>query len=156
MVANIPPSTSSLDRVLVLRRTIDAPRTLVFSIWTRPEHLARWFGPKDFALPFCEMDFRPGGAYRFCMRSPAGTDHWVWGVYREIVEPERIVFTWNRDESEGIAPGETVVTVTLTEQDGKTDLTLHHAVFGNVKDRDDHNGGWTECLQRLAAYAEGH
>ena len=140
------------ERVLVLSRIIDAPRALVFSVWTEPEHLVHWWGPKDFTLPHCECDFRPGGGYRFCMRAPDGTDHWVWGVYREIVEPERIVFTWERG-GESAASG-TVVTVTFADhQGGKTKLTLHQAAFGTVKERDEHNGGWTQCLERLAEYA---
>lgn len=89
------------DSELVLTCVLDAPRPLVFTVWSRPEHLVRWWGPNDFTLPHCEQDFRPGGAYKFCMRSPAGEDYWVSGVYREIVEPERIVFTWERPEQNG-------------------------------------------------------
>ena len=75
-----------------------------------PQHLANWFGPKDFTLPFCEMDFRVGGHYRLCMRSPDGKDYWVHGVYREIVEPERLVFTWERDGADDPHAGHTLVT----------------------------------------------
>lgn len=142
------------DRVLTLTRVLDAPRSLVFSVWTQPEHLVRWWGPKDFTLPFCETDFREGGAYRYCMRGPDGTNHWVWGQFQEIIEPERIVFTWGREDAEGKALPESVVTVTLEEYDGKTRLTLHHAIFTTVEDRNAHQGGWTECLERLAQYAE--
>lgn len=154
MVAPNEISTTPAQRVLLLTRTFDAPRPLVFSVWTRPEHLVKWWGPKDFTLPFCQQDFRPGGAYRFCMRAPDGTDHWVWGNYREIVEPERIVFTWFRDDAEGNITNESVVTITLAEADGKTKLTLHQAVFKTVEDRDAHNGGWTQCLDRLVEYVE--
>ena len=141
------------ERVLILTRLFDAPRDLVFKVWTRPEHLIRWWGPKDFTLPFCTMDFRPGGAYRFCMRSPEGVDHWVWGVYREIVEPERLVFTWERDDLEGVRyRSNTLVEVTFAEHEGKTRLTLHHSLFQTVPDRDEHQGGWNECLDRLVSY----
>src|SRR3546814_1903640 len=77
------------------------------------------------------------------------------GVYREIVEPEKIVFTWTWIDEEGHPGHETLVTVTLEEvgKDGaQTKLTLHHAVFESVTARDAHNGGWTECFERLAAY----
>ena len=77
------------DRELVVTRVIDAPRRLVFRAWTQPEHIARWWGPQGFTTIHCEMDVRVGGAYRFGMRSPQGTEHWKRGVYREIVEPER-------------------------------------------------------------------
>jgi uncharacterized protein YndB with AHSA1/START domain len=147
MVAENLSTTLPADRVLVLTRTLAAPRKLVFQAWSQPEHLVRWFGPKGFTLPFCEVDFRPSGAYRFCMRSPDGVDHWVSGFYREIVEPERIVFTWEREDPRR----ESVVTLTFAERDGGTLLTLHHAEFTTIADRDSHRGGWTECLDRLAA-----
>ena len=154
MVAPNEMSTAPKERVLVLKRVFDAPRELVFKAWTKPEHLARWWGPKDFTLPFCEQDFRVGGAYRYCMRSPEGTDHWVWGEYREIVEPERISFTWFRDDEKGNITNESLVTVTLEDLKGKTKLTLHQAVFKTVDDRDAHQGGWTQCLDRLGEYVE--
>lgn len=149
MVAESQPAAFEADRTLILTRTIDAPRELVFEVWSEPEHLVHWLGPNDFTLPFCEVDFRVGGKIRFCMRSPQETDHWVEGTYREIVRPEKIVFTWGRPEF----PTETVVTITLVEEGRQTKLTLHHALFDTVADRDDHRGGWTECLGRLAAYS---
>jgi uncharacterized protein YndB with AHSA1/START domain len=149
---NLPPE-STAERVLVLERLLDAPRQLVFEAWAQPAHLTRWWGPKDFTLPFCELDFRPGGSYRFCMRAPDGSDHWVWGVYREIAPPARLVFTWEREDEPGLrAQSKTVVTVTLAERAGKTHLTLHHALFQTVADRVDHTGGWTQCLDRLAQF----
>lgn len=158
MVAETNSTVPPADRVLVITRVLDAPRSLVFSMWTQPEHLVRWWGPKDFTLPFCETEFRVGGSYRYCMRAPDGVDYWVWGTYREIVEPERIVFTWGREDAEGNPIPESIVTVTLAEhENGKTMLTLHHAVFTTVEDRDAHIGGWTECLERLAQYvAQAH
>lgn len=86
------------------------------------------------------------------MRGPDGTDFWVWGVYREIVEPERIVFTWEREASVGHPATGSVVTVTLEEHLGQTKLTLHHALFDTTEDRNSHQDGWTECLDRLAEY----
>lgn len=141
------------DRELLLTRLLDAPRHLVFKAWTKPQHLARWWGPDGFTLPCCEMDFRPGGAYRFCMRAPDGSDHWVRGVYREIAEPERLVFTWEREDEEGLRfQLSNLVTVTFAMQGEKTLLTLHHSPFQTVADRDDHQAGWTGCLNRLAGH----
>ncbi|MDB6123457.1 MAG: polyketide cyclase [Pedosphaera sp.] len=147
-------ATESSERELIITRIFDAPRSLVFKVWTQPEHLARWFGPKNFTLPFCEMDFRPGGSYRFCMRSPEGIDCWVWGKYREIVEPERMVFTWNREDENGNLWSKTVVTVTFAEHEGKTKFTLYQALFEKVEYRDEHNVGWSECVERLMNYVE--
>jgi uncharacterized protein YndB with AHSA1/START domain len=145
--------TEPADRTLVLDRLLDAPRGLVFEVWTHPAHLVRWWGPNDFTLPTCEQDFREGGAYRFCMRAPDGSDHWVWGVYREIVAPERLVFTWQRQDEAGLRSGlNNLVTVTLAEEGRKTRLTLRHTSFQTAADRDDHHGGWTQCLDRLTSH----
>ena len=77
MAAPTSDSTTSAERELLLTRTLDAPRALVFRAWTEPEHLARWWGPQGFTTPSCTMDVRPGGAWRICMRAPDGVDHWV-------------------------------------------------------------------------------
>ena len=145
---------ASTDDAVVITRLLNAARELVFQAWSEREHLVRWFGPTDFCLPECEVDFRPGGAYRFCMRSPEGRDHWVSGVYREIVKPERIVFTWNRRPGDVEDITESLVTVTFEDRDGKTLLTMRHEGLRSAKDRVDHRGGWGEAIQRLAAHVE--
>lgn len=155
MVAENTPSAPPSDRVLVLTRIFNAPPRLVFSAWTKPEHLVRWWGPTNFTLPSCEIDFRVGGRYRYCMRSPDGIDFWVSGTFREIVEPERIVFTWERVNPPTVTP-HSVVTVTFEPLGDKTKFTLHHAVFISVEDRDDHQGGWNGCLDRLGAFVEAN
>ena len=86
------------------------------------------------------------------MRSPEGADLWRQGVYREIVEPERLVFTYAWEDVEGKLGHETLVTVTFEEHEGKTKLTLHQAVFESVTARDAHRGGWTSSLDRLAKH----
>jgi uncharacterized protein YndB with AHSA1/START domain len=137
---------------LVITRVVDAPPRLVFEIWTDPEHLVQWWGPQGFTTPFHEMDVRPDGAFRICMRSPDGTDHWVRGVYREVVAPERLVFTWAWEDATGKPGHETLVTVTFAAQGARTSLTVHHTGFESVNVRDEHQGGWTESLDRLAAH----
>jgi uncharacterized protein YndB with AHSA1/START domain len=140
------------DRELVITRLIDAPRALVFKAWTEPEHLARWWGPKGFTTIRCEMDIRVGGAYRFGMRSPEGKEYWKVGVYREIVEPERIVFTFAWEDAGGDPGDELLTTVTFAEDGGRTRLTLRQANFSTRERRDDHLIGWTSCLERFADY----
>ncbi|MGH6892427.1 MAG: SRPBCC domain-containing protein, partial [Dongiaceae bacterium] len=137
------------DRELVLTRVFDAPRALVFKAWIQPERLVRWWGPKGFTTPSCKMDPRPGGNYRFHMRSPQGTDHHLQGAYREIVEPERLVFTWAWLDERGKPRHETVLTVTFTEYGKKTKLALHQAIFESVTARDAHQGGWISGLDCL-------
>ena len=142
----------SATQELVVTRVIDAPRALVFRAWTDAEQVASWWGPQGFVTTFCEMDIRPGGAYRCCMRSPAGTDHWKRGVYREIVAPERIVFTFAWEDANSNLGHELLTTVTFEDLGANTRLTLHQAQFETVARRDDHRGGWTSCLERFAEY----
>ena len=86
------PATESTE--LVISRVVDAPRDLAFKAWTEPEHLDRWQNaPQGFTVTSHQTDLRSGGAYRVCMRSPDGVDHWLQGVYREVVPGERLVFT---------------------------------------------------------------
>jgi uncharacterized protein YndB with AHSA1/START domain len=145
-------AADSIDRQLVVTRVIDAPRRLVFKAWIEPEHVARWWGPQGFTTTFCDMDIRPGGKFRVCMRSPEGTDHWKRGVYREIVAPERIVFTFAWEDAAGNPGHELLTTVTFAEQGTKTKLTLHQAIFQTAEGCDDHRRGWTSCLERFAEY----
>jgi uncharacterized protein YndB with AHSA1/START domain len=157
MAASDPAARSSdaadtAARELVITRVFDAPRALVFKAWTEPDRLVRWWGPRGFTTPFCTMDVRPGGAFRICMRSAEGTEHWLQGVYREIVEPERLVYTWAWEDAEGKTGHETLVTVTLAERGAGTELTLRHAVFESVTARDAHQSGWAGSLDCLAEY----
>jgi uncharacterized protein YndB with AHSA1/START domain len=148
----VDADTSTAERELVVTRLIDAPRPLVFKAWTQPEHIARWWGPQGFTTIFCQMDVRVGGAYRFGMRSPQGTEHWKRGVYREIAEPDRIVFTFAWEDADGSPGHELLTTVTFTEDGPKTRLTLRQATFETTERRDDHVTGWTSCFERFASY----
>jgi uncharacterized protein YndB with AHSA1/START domain len=93
--ASVDTAVETAGRELLITRIFDAPQAVCFDAWTKPEHITRWWGPHEFTLPFCEMDFKVGGSYKYCMPSPEGEEHWIWGVYQEIAEPERIVFTWS-------------------------------------------------------------
>ena len=139
-------------RELTVTRMLDAPRELVFRLWTDPEHAAQWWGPQGFTTISCEMDVRPGGAYRACMRSPEGTRHCRCGIYREIVVPERLVFTFAWEDAQGNPGHETLVTLTFGEIGGKTRLTLHQAIFETVTARNEHQRGWTSTVERFAEY----
>ena len=147
-----PAGASAAELELVITRILDAPRELVFKAWTEPDRVIRWWGPRGFTTAHYELDFRPDGAYRVCMRSPEGTEHWQRGVCREVVEPERLVFTFAWEDSEGKPGHETLVTVTLAEFGAKTKLTLHQAVFETVTARELHQGGWASALECLAEY----
>jgi uncharacterized protein YndB with AHSA1/START domain len=150
--ARLDAAAASADRELVVSRMLDAPRRLVFQAWIEPEQAARWWGPQGFTTLSCAMDARSGGAFRLAMRSPEGTVHCKRGVYREVVAPERLVFTYAWEDAAGNLGHEMLVTVTFAEQGGKTKLTLHQAVFETVTARDGHRTGWTSCLERFADY----
>jgi NADPH2:quinone reductase len=152
------------DQVLMITRVLDAPRNLVFKTWTEPERIKRWWSPKDFTCTVSEVDLRPGGKYLNCMRSPEGKNYWSQGVYREIVEPERIVCTDTfadengnpvSPESYGMSsgwPAEALVEVTFAEHGGKTEVTLRHSPIKPGSERDMCRQGWNECLDKLADY----
>ena len=110
------------DREIVMTRVFDAPRSLVFDAFTKPELVRRWLlGPEGWSMPVCEIDLRVGGSYRYVWRHTSGNEMGMGGVFKEIVPPERIVSTEKFDES--WYPGEAVGTVVLTEKDGETTLT---------------------------------
>ena len=136
---------------MILTRVFDAPRELVWRTWTEREHLTQWWGPKGFTLPGCEMDFRPGGTYRFVMRGPDGRDNPFHGVYREIVRNGRIVFTAILDNLPG---HELLTTVTFADEGGKTKLTVRQTTPPGEAGRGQ-NQGWSETLERLADHLGG-
>jgi uncharacterized protein YndB with AHSA1/START domain len=142
--------TTSDERELVIHRTFAAPRALVYEVWTRPEHIARWWGPADFTVPHYTMDARPGGGFRVCLRAPDGTDHWAEGTYRELAPPARLVFTWAWDRDQPRV--ETVVTIDLADEGDRTHMTFRHGRFPSRSERDGHNEGWSECFDKLPGY----
>jgi uncharacterized protein YndB with AHSA1/START domain len=134
---------------LSFTRVFDAPRTLIFECWSEPTHLAHWSGPRGFTTPHHSMDFRVGGQYRACLRSPEGVDHWVRGTYLEIVEPARLVMTHAWEDGQGNVGPQTEVTITFTEQSGKTTMTFRQAFFESTASRDGHREGWSSSFDRL-------
>ncbi|MGA2285029.1 MAG: SRPBCC domain-containing protein [Dehalococcoidia bacterium] len=148
---------------LEIVRIFDAPRELVWKAWTDPEVMMRWWGPKGYTCPACRIDLEVGGTYLNCMRSPADQDYWSTGVYKELVEPERIVTTDSfSDERGNVVPAshygmnpdfplELLVTVTFEDQDGATKLTLKHAGFPSKEDLEGARIGWSESFDKLAA-----
>ncbi len=136
---------------MILTRVFDAPRELVWRAWTEHEQIVQWWGPHGFTLPGCEMDFRPGGTYRFVMRGPDGSDNPFHGVYREIVRNERIVFTAILDNLPG---HELLTTVTFADEGGKTKLIVRQTTPPGEAGRGQ-NQGWSETLERLAEHLGG-
>jgi uncharacterized protein YndB with AHSA1/START domain len=153
---------------LAFSRVIDAPREVLFNVWTDAEHFAQWFGPRDVVLPFCRIDARPGGVLHFCHRLRDGTEIWVNGVYREFVAPERLVFTSSFVDRDGRPaahpmfpdwPADTtfLTTVMFADVDGKTRLTIRQVLVPAAaaaldivgRERQAAAAGWAETLDRL-------
>jgi uncharacterized protein YndB with AHSA1/START domain len=111
------------DLSLVVERTFDAPRELVWDAWTNPEHVAIWWGMGG-KLAVCEIDLSPGGAYRYVMRGPDGSEYPFIGVYREVVKPERLVYTRIFDVEPFFIHESLVTDVFEALSDGKTKLTF--------------------------------
>ena len=146
--------TTPSDREIVMTRVFDAPRALVFDAYTNPEHLPHWFGPRGWTLPVCEIDLRPGGAWRFVLQGPDGTEMGMSGVYQEVAPPERLVSTESFDDY----PGETLNTLTLSEEDGKTTYTVT-VLYPSKETRDavlasGMQEGAAESFERLAEHLQ--
>jgi uncharacterized protein YndB with AHSA1/START domain len=137
------------DRELRIVRVFNAPRALVFKAWTEPEHLSHWMAPHGMSIVIYELDLRPGGYWRKCMRTPQGKEYWRSGVYREIVEPERLVFTYITDDVHSTLDNETVITITFDDLGNRTRMNFHQAFFSSVAERDAHAFGWGQALERL-------
>jgi uncharacterized protein YndB with AHSA1/START domain len=148
------PGTASAD--LVLTRVLGAPGATVFKAWTDPRRFAQWWGPHGFTNPVCELDVRPGGAMRVHMRAPDGTVYPMTGTYREVVEPDRLVFTSAALDAEGTPLFEVSNAVTLVEGGGQTTLTLRVRVVEATPAAAPYlsgmEAGWRETLERLAAH----
>lgn len=139
----------SKKRELLITRTFDAPRRLVFAAFSKPENLAQWWGPKGFSLPQCEVDFRPGGVFQFVMRGPDGKDYPFRGSYLEILEPERIAFQGTINDE----PGHQVwTTVTFAEENGKTILTVRQTYSFESDATSGAPEGWEQTLDRLGDF----
>jgi uncharacterized glyoxalase superfamily protein PhnB/uncharacterized protein YndB with AHSA1/START domain len=145
--------TTPSDVELVATRVVDAPRDVVWEMWTSPTHVPHWMlGPDGWTMPVCEIDLRPGGGWHYVWRQPDGTSMEMSGGYREVARPERLVSTerWGGDWPE------TVNTLVLTEHEGKTTMTCtvrypsrearERAIGTGMKD------GWAQSYDKLDAY----
>jgi len=157
----------------VISREFDAPRELVWRAWTESARMARWWGPRIMTTPVCEMDVRPGGAYRIVMRSPDATDYPIRGVFLEIAPPDHLVLTmdcsehpaaWHQMVKPGSLPGDNpagllLTTVTLEEIGHKTVLTVQTrfdtaAIAAAIMKMGMHDG-WSQSLDRLQELLAG-
>lgn len=158
MAAKTDLRAESDTRRLVVTRDFDAPRELVFELWTTAEHLSHWFCPDGFTVTCCDVDFRRGGVFNVCMRSPDGEDFWWRGTYREIAAPERIVFASGLLDADDNPRWDVLTTATFAEVDGRTRITVEATVEAlfeptAVEVLSGMEEGWIQGLNHLAAYA---
>jgi uncharacterized protein YndB with AHSA1/START domain len=157
MAANpkVNPSTQSSEWDLVITRVFDAPRQLVWQRWTDPTHIQQWWGPKGFTNPRCEWDARAGGAIRIDMRAPDGVVYPMSGTFKEIVEPERIVFMSSALDDQGNSMFDILNTVLFIDRSGKTEMTLQVRVMKATAVAPQYlkgmEIGWNQSLDRLGA-----
>jgi uncharacterized protein YndB with AHSA1/START domain len=147
------PAMGCDARSIVIERIVDAPPALVFQCWTDPKHMARWWGPRGFTNPVCELDVRIGGTWRIVMRAPDGTEYPCQGVYQAIVPNERLVFTNVATDAAGKPVIDGLTAVAFTEANGKTKVTVSTSGIAVVDYAVAYiNGmeaGWTQSLERL-------
>ena len=148
-------STGEAGTQLVIRRTFKATRQRVFDAWTRPEHLQRWwYAHPGWSASLAEVDLETGGKYRLGMFDPNTNQTFIcYGEFKEIVIPERLVYTWSW-EPPAMDVGETLVTVEFVEKGDSTELILTHERFPSAEAAAKHNEGWSGCIGVLKTHVE--
>jgi uncharacterized protein YndB with AHSA1/START domain len=154
-------TTMSSDKEILITRTYDAPRELVFKVWTDPDHLRNWYAPEGCEIRISRFDFRPGGEFLHCIYNEKVKDCWCVGTFREIVQPEKIVYELNVADKNGNLvnptdagfdpewPATTTVTVTFESIGDKTRITLHQSVSENLAKRTGAYPSWLSMLDKL-------
>ncbi|HYM20332.1 MAG TPA: SRPBCC family protein [Candidatus Kapabacteria bacterium] len=147
---------------ITIERIFDAPIELVWRAWTVPEHFKKWWGPKIFTCPVCEIDLRVGGKFLWAMRWPDGRDNFNTGEYLELVPMKKIVFTNKFSDPDGNVvpasyyglpgefPGDMITYVEFEDLNGKTKMTLHHTGLPGGEMSEMTKQGWNESLDKLA------
>ncbi|MDA0768655.1 MAG: SRPBCC domain-containing protein [Chloroflexi bacterium] len=146
-MVNTPPG---MGYMLRMSRIFSAPRQRVFDVWTQPEHLSRWWGiQNDYTAAIVEVDLRVGGHYRLGMKAPDDSLHVVVGEFREVVPPEKLVYTWSWEQGmpDTMEMGDTLVTIEFLDRGDSTEMILTHELFPTEEVRDLHAQGWTMMLE---------
>lgn len=148
----------SAETTVRIKRIFDAPRERVFAAWTQAEHLRPWFGPTGFTVSVCEADARPGGAFRLCVRSPAGKDYWVRGAYKEVEKPRRLLIACTADDEHGVPRLEELIDVTFTSHGRRTEVQLVATARatgpGSAPMLDGVPEVWAQTFTRLGSHLE--
>ncbi len=159
--SNADVATKTKD--LIVERIFDAPRELVWKVWTEAEHLKHWWGPADYTAPEIQVDLEVGGSYLWCMESADGHQNWISGVYQEITPPERLVLTQYMADEHGniLSPAEVglpedflaeqILTVTLEALGDKTRMTIVQSGLFDPEILKGATMGWNGSFDKFAA-----
>jgi len=150
------PADDRIEKTITLTRLFDAPPSLMFELFTRPEHLNRWWGPECFTASRAEVDLKVGGAWKLMMSGEPLGDGWVRGVYREIDPPVRLVFTCDAISPGGAVMLEGLTIIEFADRGGRTHVTVTVTASGPAFMAPALAGteqGWSEQLDKLARYA---
>jgi uncharacterized protein YndB with AHSA1/START domain len=137
------------DRELLISRTFAAPRDVVFHCWMDEEHATQWWGPRGFTATSFYAEAEPGGRWRTCMKSHEYGETCSQGVFREIVENEKLVYTWAWEDDAGKPGHETLITIDFVDEGEQTRMHFRQGPFESAEDRESHDGGWNECFDKL-------
>jgi uncharacterized protein YndB with AHSA1/START domain len=161
-------NTVNQKQRMVVTRIFDAPRALVWKAWTDPQYVMQWWGPKGFTAPFCKIDFRVGGKFLYCMKSPDGQEFWNGGEYHEIVLNEKIVYSLYFADSKGNKVDAAQYGIEHQAIDDARDVVIFEdfgngqtklTMIGNETMEEAKNSGqlegWNEILEKLAAVIAG-
>jgi len=143
-MANLAQATQALQ----VRRIIRAPRQRVFDAWTKASEVKAWHAPGPLTCTLAEIDLRPGGQFRIHMREPGGNEHRVSGIYREVVPPRKLVYSWGWDGDHAVK--DSTVTIEFHELGDATEVVLTHAIADDEQ-RDRHEKGWTSIMDKFQA-----
>ncbi len=150
------------DATLVLRRLLNAPQERAFKAWTSPEHIQQWMRPEPgMIVPLVRMDLHVGGKFRIQMKNPDGEYFTAVGEFREVMPPERLVYTWDWEKDGGgtefgeVEGKTSLITVEFLKRGEQTEFVMTHTRFATVKSRDGHAEGWTRAVDSFAKFLEG-
>ncbi len=149
MIEELLERNTSTDDELVIVRDFVVPKSLVFKALTEHGHIEKWSSPQNFDVTFSEGELKVGGTYSYGMRSGDGPEFIMTGVYREIAQPDRIVYTQSRV---GAPDSETEISITLEEYEGKTTMLFHHSGFPSKEFRDGAVHGWNDAFEKLESH----
>jgi uncharacterized protein YndB with AHSA1/START domain len=157
------------NNAFTITRVLDAPRDLVFHVWTETNHLKNWISPKGFSVRYLKSEIKPGGVSHYCMTSPEGSEIWGKILYRDIIKPDRLVYIQYFSDEKGLVarhpmsstwPLEMLTTVNFEDNNGKTKLTLRWDPINATEEelitfnngRDGMTLGWGGSFEQLDNY----